>query len=334
MTSANLSEEPICTDNIDARLRLAGLADAFLMHDRDIHMRTDNSVMRDCCHRPEPHISLSHPPFARLCAISRPPALESAFPAGDRRRIQRTLFASPMTIMPFSVTTLAISKTTKRSNLSKTALPISRNSSAFKPVAIACDLHPNYLATRYAQERAERENLALIPVQHHHAHIAALMAEHGLDGSEPVIGVAFDGTGYGDDGKIWGGEFLLADYAGYKRFAHLRYFPLPGGDAATRRPSRTALGLLHALGLDWDESLPTHSDLCYDDRTALRAQLEHKIEQSAHLEHGPFVRRRRRAGRAYANKSTTKPRRPSSSKRWLTPTENRPLPVRVRRWSR
>jgi hydrogenase maturation protein HypF len=146
-----------------------------------------------------------------------------------------------------------------------------------KPAAIACDMHPNYLATRYAQERAERENLPLIYVQHHHAHIAALMAEHGLDGSEPVIGVSFDGTGYGDDGKIWGGEFLLADYTGYKRIAHLRYFPLPGGDAATRRPSRTALGLLHALGLEWDEALPTHEDLCYEDRTAIRMQLQHNL---------------------------------------------------------
>jgi hydrogenase maturation protein HypF len=103
------------------------------------------------------------------------------------------------------------------------------------------------------------------------------MAEHRLDGSEPVIGVSFDGTGYGDDGAIWGGEFLLADYAGYRRMAHLGYFPLPGGDAATRRPSRTALGLLHALGLDWDDALPTHADLCYEDRTAIRIQLERKL---------------------------------------------------------
>ena len=103
------------------------------------------------------------------------------------------------------------------------------------------------------------------------------MAEHGLDGSHPVIGVSFDGTGYGADGNIWGGEFLIADYARFERAAHLEYFPLPGGDAATRRPSRTALGLLHALGIDWDDALPTHADLCYEDRTAIRAQLQHHL---------------------------------------------------------
>ena len=85
-----------------------------------------------------------------------------------------------------------------------------------KPEAIVHDLHPNYLATRYALQRAERENLPLVGVQHHHAHIAACMAENGLDGSHPVIGVAFDGTGYGDDGAIWGGEFLIADYKNYQ----------------------------------------------------------------------------------------------------------------------
>jgi hydrogenase maturation protein HypF len=146
-----------------------------------------------------------------------------------------------------------------------------------KPDAIACDLHPDYLATRYAIERAEREGIPAIMVQHHHAHISAVMAEHGLDETHQLIGVAFDGTGYGDDGAIWGGEFLVADYVGYKRAAHLKYFPLPGGDVSIRRPSRAALSLLYSLGLDWDESLATHADLCYDDRNALRAQLEHKI---------------------------------------------------------
>ncbi len=132
----------------------------------------------------------------------------------------------------------------------------------FRPEAIAYDLHPNYLSTRYALERAEREDLPLIGVQHHHAHIAACMADNGLDGTRPVIGVAFDGTGYGDDGAIWGGEFLVADYTGYKRKFHLAYFPLPGGDAAIKRPARTALALLWSLGLEWDEELaPTQGSL-------------------------------------------------------------------------
>jgi len=103
------------------------------------------------------------------------------------------------------------------------------------------------------------------------------MAEHGLSGEEKVIGVAFDGTGYGDDGNIWGGEFLIADYAGYERAAHLAYFPLAGGDAATKRPSRAALGLLWSLGIDWDEYLPPMQNLCSEERMALRIQLEKKL---------------------------------------------------------
>jgi hydrogenase maturation protein HypF len=125
-----------------------------------------------------------------------------------------------------------------------------------QPEAIAYDLHPNYLATRYAVERAERECLPAIGVQHHHAHIAACMAENGLSGERPVIGVAFDGTGYGDDEAIWGGEFLVADYASYQRAAHLAYARLPGGDKAVREPWRMALAWLQATGIPWEDDLP------------------------------------------------------------------------------
>jgi hydrogenase maturation protein HypF len=130
-----------------------------------------------------------------------------------------------------------------------------------RPEALAYDLHPDYLATRYALERAEREGLPAIGVQHHHAHIAACLAEHGHTGDRPVIGLAFDGTGYGDDadgivGAIWGGEFLLADYTGYRRAYHLAYVPLPGGDRAVREPWRVALSWLAHAGLAWDDDLP------------------------------------------------------------------------------
>lgn len=144
-----------------------------------------------------------------------------------------------------------------------------------EPEAIAYDMHPNHLATRYALERAEREGLPTVAVQHHHAHVAACMAEHGLN--EPVIGAAFDGTGYGEDGAIWGGEFLIAGYTSYQRAAHLEYFPLPGGDAAIKRPARTALALLWSLGIDWDERLAPVKEFCAEDLVALRVQLEKKI---------------------------------------------------------
>jgi hydrogenase maturation protein HypF len=146
-----------------------------------------------------------------------------------------------------------------------------------QPEAIAYDLHPNYLATRYALERAERESLSAIGVQHHHAHIVACMAEHGLDSTQAVIGVAFDGTGYGEDGAIWGGEILIADYRSYERRFHLEYFPLPGGDTAIKRPARTALALLWALGLEWDERLSPVAEFAPEDQVILRTQLEKKI---------------------------------------------------------
>jgi hydrogenase maturation protein HypF len=146
-----------------------------------------------------------------------------------------------------------------------------------QPEAIAHDLHPNYLATRYALDRAERENLPALGIQHHHAHIAACMAEHGLDGTHPVIGMAFDGTGFGEDGAIWGGEVLLADYQSYQRRFHLEYFPLPGGDAAIRKPARTALALLWSLGLEWGDRLSPVAELADKDRDILSIQLERNI---------------------------------------------------------
>jgi len=117
-----------------------------------------------------------------------------------------------------------------------------------QPEIIACDMHPEYLSTKYARElTAASPGLSLVPVQHHHAHIVSCMVDNGID--EPVIGVAFDGTGFGTDGRIWGGEFLLADYRGFQRLGHLQYVPMPGGEAAVKRPYRMAIGyLLSILG--------------------------------------------------------------------------------------
>jgi hydrogenase maturation protein HypF len=114
-----------------------------------------------------------------------------------------------------------------------------------KPELLACDMHPDYLATKWAEARAEAENLPLVRVQHHHAHIASCMVENGIE--SPVIGASFDGTGYGTDGRIWGGEFMVCDYNGFKRQGHLEYLPLPGGSAAIKRPYRTAIGYLYRL---------------------------------------------------------------------------------------
>ncbi len=278
MTSGNLSEEPIATDNDEARQRLASLADAFLMHNRDIRTRCDDSVVRVISDQSlnTGHWSLITYPLRRSRGYA-PDPLQLPFDAppllATGAELKNTFC---LTRERYAFLSHHIGDMENYETLSSFEDGVAHFERLFriKPEAIAHDLHPNYLTTRYALQRAERDNLPAIGVQHHHAHIAACMAEHGLNGESPVIGVAFDGTGYGEDGAIWGGEFLIADYASYQRPYHLAYFPLPGGDAAIRRPARTALALLWQLGLDWDEHLSPTKDLCDEERMALRVQLE------------------------------------------------------------
>jgi hydrogenase maturation protein HypF len=137
-----------------------------------------------------------------------------------------------------------------------------------------CDIHPGYVSRRWAATAAAERGIPLVEVQHHHAHIAAIMAEHGLDGSQPVLGFSFDGTGYGTDGAIWGGEVILADYGGFRRLAHLRYVPLPGGDSAIKHPYRCALAYLWAAGIAWDADLPPVAAAPPWELQVLRRQLE------------------------------------------------------------
>jgi hydrogenase maturation protein HypF len=146
-----------------------------------------------------------------------------------------------------------------------------------KPVAIAYDLHPDYLASRFALNKAEEDGLPVVGIQHHHAHIAACMAENKLPTDSQVIGIALDGTGYGDDEQIWGGEFLLAGYRAYQRAAHLAYTPLPGGDVAIRKPARIALAYLWNAGIEWEKYLPPVNVFCVEDRNIIRTQLEKGI---------------------------------------------------------
>jgi hydrogenase maturation protein HypF len=272
MTSGNLAEEPICTDNIEARERLADLAEAFLLHDRDIHLRTDDSVVRVFNKKTYPICrSRGYAPFPVRLPWEVPPLLAVGAELNNTFCITNGNYA----FLSHRIGNLENLETLKSFEQG-----VEHFERLFKlqPQAMVHDLYPGCLATRYALERADREKILAIGVQHHHAHIAALMAERGLDGLRPVIGVAFDGAGYGEDGTFWGGEFLIADYAEYKRAAHLTPFLLPGGQAAARRPSQTALGLLYSLGLNWNNALPTHEDLCYEDRTLLRSQLEHGID--------------------------------------------------------
>lgn len=271
MTSGNLSEEPIAMDNNEARERLSSLADAFLMHDRDIHVRCDDSVVRVLKEDIYPiRRSRGYSPFPVKLPFEAPPLLAVG------PELKNTFC---ITNHDYAFLSHHIGDMENYETLRSFEEGTGHFEKLFRvnPEGIVYDLHPDYLSTRYALQRAQAENLPAIGVQHHHAHIAACMADHGLDGSHPVIGLAFDGTGYGEDGAVWGGEVLVADYKSCERVFHLDYFPLPGGDAAVRKPARTALALLWSLGLGWKDILPPVAEFSAEDRATLRIQLERQI---------------------------------------------------------
>ncbi|MER5971972.1 carbamoyltransferase HypF [Streptomyces sp. NPDC002055] len=248
MTSGNRSGEPIVTDDAEALTRLYGLADAWLTHDRPIHVPCDDSVVRVCGGEELPvRRSRGYAPFPVALPVPVEPVLavggdlKNTFCVADGRYAWLSAHVGDMddlsTLHAFEAATGHL-----------------RALTSVTPVVTVADRHPGYRSAQWAGRTAAGRPLRR--VQHHHAHVASTMAEHGLDGSAPVIGVAFDGTGYGDDAAVWGGEVLLADYDGFERFAHLAYVPLPGGDAAVRNPYRMALSHLRAAGLPWDEDLP------------------------------------------------------------------------------
>ncbi|MBN1303504.1 MAG: carbamoyltransferase HypF [Anaerolineales bacterium] len=275
MTSGNVSEEPIATRNEEARERLAELADAFLMHDRDIHVRCDDSVMRVVSTGKRQALyplrrSRGYAPFPVKLPWKTAPLLATG------AELKNTFC---ITHGDYAFLSHHIGDMENYETLQSFEQGIEHYQRLFrvKPEMVAYDLHPDYMASRYAFRRVERDGIESIGVQHHHAHIAACMAENGLDGSEPVIGLACDGTGYGIDGAIWGGEVMLADYAAFRRKAHLDYFMLPGGDAAIKSPARIALALLWQMELDWDEKLAPVKHYSKEDRAVLIGQMIHQI---------------------------------------------------------
>src|SRR3990170_505617 len=277
MTSGNFSEEPIATENQDALERLGPLADAFLLHNRDIHIRCDDSVVR-----------VDHKQNGRSNEGQQPEIIH----------LRRSRAYAPYPIsLPFdSVPSLAVGGELKNT------FCLTRDRYAFlshhigdmenaevyesfeqgvehlnrlfrvKPELIAHDMHPGYFTTQYAERITD---IPRVPVQHHHAHIAACMTDNGLT-DRKVIGLSFDGTGYGTDGKIWGGEVLLASYADFERFAHLEYLPLPGGDSAIRHPWRIAVGYAHALGIEIDD-LPFLHNIDKQAIKIVRQQVEKRL---------------------------------------------------------
>jgi hydrogenase maturation protein HypF len=234
-TSGNRSDEPICLDEHEALTRLAGIADLFLIHDRPIARQVDDSVVRVVLGREMVlRRARGYAPFPVPVAQALPPLLA----VGPHQKNTLAIAAGCQVVVSQHVGDLDTPRALKAFCRIAEDLP---RLYALEPQAVVCDQHPDYHSTRHA----ERMGLPIVRVQHHYAHVRACMAEHGLSG--PLLGVAWDGTGLGLDGTIWGGEFLRVADDGFQRVAHLRTFRLPGGERAVREPRRTALGLLYEL---------------------------------------------------------------------------------------
>jgi hydrogenase maturation protein HypF len=266
MTSGNVSGEPIVTDDTDALERLAHLVDAWLTHDRPIHVPCDDSVVRVC--DGEPLMIRRSRGYAPL-PVSLPLPVRPALAVGGDLKNAFCLGAGRHAWLSAHIGDMDDVGTQRALEAAAAQL---ESITGVRPETLVSDRHPGYRSARWAGRNAAHR--PVVRVQHHHAHVAAAMAEHGLDGTRRVIGVAFDGTGHGDDGAVWGGEFLLADYDGFTRFAHLAYVPLPGGDAAVRRPYRMALAHLRAAGIGWSDDLACAAACPPAELRLLESQLE------------------------------------------------------------
>ena len=273
-TSGNRTDEPICTDEHEALARLSGIADAFLVHNRPIRRHVDDSLVQvvlDC--EMMLRRARGYAPFPIDCRAGPSPGTESLDTAAAD---SSTITGAGSGIEQNHRTCLAVGAHQKNTVALLTGddaflsqhigdLDTKQSLDAFRnvirdlqtlhaayPDIVACDLHPDYHSTQYARGT----HLSVVAVQHHVAHVASCMAEHRLEG--PLLGVSWDGTGYGLDGTIWGGEFLVTDGNSFDRTAHLRTFRLPGGEQAVREPRRTAAGILYELfGAEW----VSHTDL-------------------------------------------------------------------------
>ena len=274
MTSGNLSEEPIAKDNDEALRRLGHLADYFLLHDRDIYARYDDSVWfvptADGESFPQPiRRSRGYAPFPVKLPFRTRPTLATGAELKNSFCLTRDEYA----FLSQHIGDLENLETLEHF---ETAIALYQHLFKVEPELIAHDLHPDYLATRYALGCRR----SAVGIQHHHAHLAACLADNGWPpDAGPVIGVSLDGTGYGLDGHIWGGEWLVGDYRACRRAGHLEYLPLPGGDAATRNPYRIAVAYLYTLLGAWPDPAdwPFLADVPPAELDLLRQQLDRRI---------------------------------------------------------
>lgn len=258
MTSGNLSEEPIVISNEDALKRLSGIAEHFLFHDREIYMRVDDSIVRAEDVRTR---ILRRARGFTPSPIALNTEMDEILACGAELKNTFCLTKGRNAILSQHIGDL---ENYEALEFYKETLRNLKNSFRAEPKIIAHDLHPDYLSTKFAHEYANEKGIPekdIYAVQHHHAHIAAVMAEHGLN--DKVIGVAFDGSGYGTDGNIWGGEFLISDKRDFKRAARLDYISLPGGERAIKEPWRIALSYLyHTYGDGVEAEAKTFFERC------------------------------------------------------------------------
>ena len=240
LTSGNRSDEPIVTDNLEATSRLAGIADLFVLNDRAIHVRCDDSVVRES-RRGTVMIrrSRGYAPAPITLPFACP---EPVLAVGGHLKNTFALGRGSDAFLSHHIGDL---DDLRARDAFERDVALFEALFEVQPRVIAHDAHPDYASTRFA---LAHQGSALVAVQHHHAHVAACMTEHRL--TDPVIGIAWDGAGWGPDGNIWGGEFLVGDCAAVARAAHFRYVPLPGGDRAARESWRMALAHLHDAGVD------------------------------------------------------------------------------------
>lgn len=269
MTSGNRGGEPLCFTNDDARQRLSGIADVFLMHDRDIAVPCEDSVLTVVDGAVQPiRRSRGYAPLPVLLDGPGPTVLAVGAEVKNTFCLTRQEFA-------FCSGHLGDMGTLESRRAFETAVAQLSALHAVRPDLVVADDHPGYSTRNWAEDYSARTGIALATVQHHHAHVAALAAEHRVIGT-PLLGIAFDGTGYGCDRTVWGGELLLvgADLHDATRAGHVQSFPLPGGDAAVRNPARVALALLGEVGLlDEADDLPCVRALAADERSLVTAQL-------------------------------------------------------------
>ncbi|MFW2387288.1 MAG: carbamoyltransferase HypF, partial [Polyangiales bacterium] len=269
MTSANVADEPICKSNEEAQRRLEGIADALLIHDRDIAMRCDDSVARVIGGRPT--IMRRSRGFVPRPFQLREPVARPVLAGGADLKNKVCIAVDDMAYFGPHIGNL---ESIAALDFYEEAIDRLQTILAVQPELLAHDLHPGYLSTRYAKAR---NDVTLVGVQHHHAHVASLTAEHGVQ--EPVLGVAFDGTGYGEDGTSWGGEFLLCFRGQFERLATFRPIPLPGGDLAMREVWRIAYALVHDA-FDGDSptgSLPLFESVAPESIRVVRQMLDLRL---------------------------------------------------------